>query len=194
MNSCRVKRLLRVQKPIREISMTMYCRASSLLPGTTGSGALRQARQPFICCFTRPSIRGQHIIECGDILGSNRLHDLFDHAGNRGKRHVALEEGLYRHFIRGIEYCGRAPPDFQSLVCKPEAREALEVGLLEIKPAYFKHVQGSYPGFDPLRKSQGVSDGRAHVRISELGQYRAIHIFNHGMNNALGMNDDLDLL
>ena len=41
---------------------------------------------------------------------------------------------------------------------------------------------------------QGVSNGGAHVRISQLSQHRAIAVFNHGVNNTLGMDDDIDFV
>ena len=45
---------------------------------------------------------------------------------------------------------------------------------------------------DPFRKAERMRDRNPHVRIAELGDNRAVGIFDHGMNNALGMDDDFD--
>ena len=39
-----------------------------------------------------------------------------------------------------------------------------------------------------------MRDRRAHVRIAQLRQYGAIHVVHHGMDDALRMDDHLDLM
>ena len=39
-----------------------------------------------------------------------------------------------------------------------------------------------------------MSDRGAHIRVTELREYRTIYILDHGMDDALGMDHDLNFL
>ena len=47
---------------------------------------------------------------------------------------------------------------------------------------------------DALRPCQRLRDRRAHVGIAELREHRAVDVFDQRVDDALGMDDDLDLL
>src|SRR5687767_1505050 len=97
---------------------------------------LCQARQPLMCGLTGLAVSCEDIIKGDDVLRADRLHDFLNHGWNRGKWHSIFKKGLYRYFVRCVQYCRRTTAGRQCLVCKAEAGETHKIGSLKIQPRY----------------------------------------------------------
>ncbi len=66
----------------------------------------------------------------------------------------------------------------------------MAVGFLEVEPAGRGKRQALDRGLDPLRPGQRMGDGHAHVGRPELGQDRAVDIFDETVDQTLRMDQD----
>ncbi|MNM84848.1 hypothetical protein D3C81_969500 [compost metagenome] len=55
-------------------------------------------------------------------------------------------------------------------------------------------VERAHPGVDPLRVRHAIGNGRAHVGVAKLGEHRAVGVRHHRMDDALRVDQHLDLL
>ena len=80
-------------------------------------------------------ISGKHLRNGGGVGLRGRRKHFFNCTRDAGKRYTAVEEGLDGHLVRGIQGDAVRPTFFRRFIGQPQAREALEVGLLEIQMA-----------------------------------------------------------
>ena len=104
----------------------------------------------------------------------------------------ALQESLDGHLVGGIESDAVGSAFFCGLEGQAQAREALEVGLLEVQVAERGHVEGQR-GSRALRVGERIQDGQAHVCDGDLRQDRPVHVLHQRMNRGLRMDCNADL-
>ena len=128
------------------------------------------------------------------LADRDAIHAVSDHVGDGGESNAFLQERRHRDLVGGVEYGrhGASGPD--RVVSPLQARKALEIGGLEIKPFDREQIQRFGARIESVRPGHGVSDRNAHVRVAHLSQHSSIHVVDHRMNHALRMDDHLDPL
>ena len=89
---------------------------------------------------------------------------------------------------------GLVPPSRRARYPSRSAGKRAKSGAAKFESADAEQIERVHACLDPLRIGQCVRDRRAHVGVAELGDDRAVRVFDHRMHHALRMNHDLDLL
>ena len=135
----------------------------------------------------------EDFIQGGIFNKAAGLHAVKDHLGNLREGDSALQELLHGIFVCCVKGCGNisAFPDRIEGVAK--GRECLHVGTLEGDPAKGIEVKSFSRHGAALRIVEGILDRQAHVRDTQLGDDTAVLIFHRRVDDALGVDQDLDL-
>ncbi len=64
---------------------------------------------------------------------------------------------------------------------------------MKVSPPFLEEIQPREAQGKPLGEGEGIGDRYPHVRNPHLGDDGAIHVFHHGMDDALRVNLDSDL-
>ena len=104
-----------------------------------------------------------------------------------------MQEGLYGELIGCIKGGRKVAALSNGLICKAKRREGFHIRLFEGHLSELIEVHLFSTHGSALRIIESVLDRETHVRNAELGDNGAILIFHHGVNDALGMHEHLDL-
>ena len=107
------------------------------------------------------------------------------------KPQTAIEECLHRDLVRGVENHRCGPSGAGRLEAQPQARESLQVGSLEVEPGRVHQIERRNPRGDPIGPCERMGDRCPHVRVSELRKHGAVLELDHGVDDALRMDDHL---
>ena len=99
-----------------------------------------------------------------------------------------------RDVVGGDERSGGARSGTPGRARHGEGREARLVGRLEGHESLLTHVQARRRARPAPGMVEGVLDGDAHVGEPELGLLRAVHELDERVDEALGVDDDVDVL
>ena len=135
----------------------------------------------------------QDISQRSDRAGIEALQHFVNDRANPRKVQALLEKRLHRHLVGRVENGRRGAPGARGGPREPEARKARVIRRLEIQTPNLRQIERLYTGSDPLRPRQRMRDGRAHVGRAELGEERAVRVFDQRMHQALRMDHDVDL-
>ena len=105
-----------------------------------------------------------------------------------------MQEGVDRHLVGGVQHAAGSPAGVQRLVGQAEGRELVRVRVFKGQLGKGGEVREGNAAVHPLRVGHRVEDGHPHVRHAQLGQDGPVLKAHHGMDDALGMDDHLDLL
>ena len=70
----------------------------------------------------------------------------------------------------------------------------VRIGPAEGQLPHLRQIQSAPGGLQAFRPAQAIEDRQFHVRPAKLGQHGGIRQFDHRMDDALGMNHDLDMV
>ena len=74
------------------------------------------------------------------------------------------------------------------------ARKALDVRGMEFEFMDLSEIKRRVDGGSAIWEEEGILDGESHERRGELREDGAIDELDHGVNDALRVNDDLNLI
>ena len=111
-----------------------------------------------------------------------------------GKRERALQEALHRHLVRADERGGRPRPGAPGRARDGQRREPGLVRGAEVHPGVGQQVEPRRGPGDAPGPGQGVLDGDAHVRESELSLEGAVDELDERVDEALWMDEHVDPL
>ena len=141
---------------------------------------------------TRGGIGGDDGVEGivrGRLVG---VHDAGDGLPDLREGDAAVEEGGDGDFISGVEDGGERAAFGAGADGEVEGWEDVAAGGFEVEFSEGGEVEGSEGIGDAVRVGDGVVDGEAHVGAAELGEDRAVGEFDHGVDDALRVDDDID--
>ena len=143
---------------------------------------------------TRPGIGVQHILQATlPARADDRARTRSITAGISRKDSRRSQKCADSDFIRGVQHGGSGTARFGRGASQPQARKPLEIRRFEVQPRRAQDVERFYTGGEPLRPAERMGDRRAHVRVAQLRQHRAVHVFHQRMHDALRMHDHFDL-
>jgi len=116
----------------------------------------------------------------------------FNERGNGAERNAAAQKMLDGNFIGGIQHRRSRPAGLQRAKGQRKTAEFLHIRGKKCHPGQRGEIQTRKCRSGTFGICQRILDGQLHVRYAQLGLHRAIHKFDHGMDDGLGMNDDLD--
>jgi len=134
----------------------------------------------------------ENLFEAGVLNGDVEVHDAGDDVGDPGEPEFTATEPVDGDLIGGVEDGGEGAAHGAGMACEIECGETGGVGLFELEGANPREIGGDAVVGGTSRIREGVLDGEAHIRGGELGEDGAIDEFDHRMDDALGVDDDLD--
>ena len=126
-----------------------------------------------------------------DLMGG---HDALDGVPDAGEAELAIEEGLDGDFVGGIEHGGEGAADGAGVAGEVDGGEVIDARGLEVEGGELGEVERPQIVRDAVGPGDGVLDGEAHVTVAELGDDAVVSEFDHAVDDALRMDDDLDLV
>src|SRR5471032_2205679 len=135
-----------------------------------------QQSSELACQATRFGIGGEHFIERRCAAVRQHVQHALDHFPDRHETDTASQERLDRNLVGRVERraCGAA--GFQRLQREREARETIQVGLLEAKRCNLREIKLRDPGIHALRKRKRIGDRRAHVGVAQLREHGTVRV------------------
>ena len=121
-------------------------------------------------------------------------HDFLDRAPDLREFNFSGEKFFDGDFVGGIENRGEGSPFFSREAGKIQGGETDGIRGLKgegtdlFKTELAKSIRKS------IREGDGILDGETHVGVTELCQLGAIFEFDKGVDDALRMDNDIDLL
>ncbi len=127
-------------------------------------------------------------------MGHGLMHRqcFLDERGNGAERNPAAQKMLNGNLIGGIEHRRSRAAGLQSVKRQSQTAELLHVRFKKCHPGQCREIQTRECRNGTFGIGEGVLDWQLHVRDTQLGLHRAIHELDHGMDDGLRMNDDLD--
>ena len=122
------------------------------------------------------------------------VHGRLDHVVDGEIPDLFLQEHGNRQLIGRVEYRRQTSARRSCPVCQGKGREVHRIRILKGDVLKLSEVQPLSRKVSPLRIIEGVLDGQLHVRRSQLGNHSPVHILDHGVNHALGLNHHLYLV
>ncbi len=142
--------------------------------------------------LTGPGIGGEDAGQVGSLHDLMFVHDVGDETGDVEETDGALAEAFDGDFVGCVEDGWQGSTDLAGAPCQAEGGETVGIGFLEGEGSDAGEVGGDAVGGGAFGISEGVLDGQAHVGRGHLGEDGAVDEFDHGMDDALGVDDDLD--
>ena len=105
-----------------------------------------------------------------------------------------IEEGGNGDFIGGVQGTRQRATFLHGFASQAEAGKTARGGFLEVEAAEFGPIELDLLRGDAIGISERVLDGHAHIGRGELSEDGTIDKFNEGVDDRLGMNDDVDLV
>ena len=121
-------------------------------------------------------------------------HGGFNDGWNIQEGDHAIEERLHRNFIGRVQHRRHCTPSPSCLKGQAQTRKALWIGRIELQRLHFEQVKRWQGIGQAFWIGQGIGNRDTHVGDPQLRQHRAVMEFDHGMDDTLGMHDDLHLL
>ena len=121
------------------------------------------------------------------------VHHALNDLPDSGKSNAVFEKGLDGHLVGGIEDGWQGTSSLSSATRKVERRKIRATRCFEIKPPKRCEIEWTQAVLDALGPSNGILDGKAHIRVAELREQRAVHKFHHGVHDALRVDDHVHL-
>lgn len=122
------------------------------------------------------------------------VHDGFHQLPDAGEAEIAADKGVHRHFIGGIVHGGHRAAAFSGPARQVQGGEGVRPRGLENQLADLREIELFQGIGNAVGPGDGVLDGEAHVRTAHLGQNGAVHVFHHGMHDALRVHDHVHLV
>mmetsp|Transcript_2784 Transcript_2784/g.5029 ORF Transcript_2784/g.5029 Transcript_2784/m.5029 type:complete len:259 (+) Transcript_2784:74-850(+) len=147
----------------------------------------------------RPGVAIQDVLQF-HVLHLQPVLPMFVHGPLDEARYVqesqpdVLPEHFVRRLVRRVQYGRHGTPDFTRVVREADARVLLVIGPGERERRQFGQVQRPVRHPETVRPRHGVHDGQAHVGPSQLGQARRVLRLDHGVDDRLGVDDDVDVV
>ncbi len=105
---------------------------------------------------------------------------------------AALDESADGNFVGGVEDGGKGAADFAGAAGETQGGETNFIRLFEGELAELGEAGLDALAWLAFGIGQGVLNRQAHVRRGKLGEHGAIDKFDHGMNDALRVDNDAD--
>ena len=118
---------------------------------------------------------------------------VFDGLWNLKEADLSIYEGLDCDFVCSVESGGGTPASFEGFAGKAQAGKTFLVRWMEVKLERLGEVESLKDAFFPDRVKKGILNGEGHIGGGELREYGSIHVFNHGMDDTLWVDDNIDL-
>ena len=103
----------------------------------------------------------------------------------RGNRCRLSRKAATAISLAALRIAGLAPPAAERRAGKAERREALEVGRLEVERADRDEIEPLARRLHPLGPGERIGDRHAHVGRAELGEHRAVDIFDQASGSPI---------
>ncbi len=140
------------------------------------------------------TIGSQNILERADDPAATLCDHGFNDCCDLEKVQSAVQERLHGNLVGGIQHGRRQSTSPCRRLRQRETTKLVEVRRAEVEARRSDEIQEFYTGGDSIGPRQGVGDRGPHVGRSQLRKHGAIEVFDSGMHDALGMDDNLDLL
>ena len=135
----------------------------------------------------------ENLVECGIFDEAAVFHTVPEHFEDFREGNLFLEELLHRIFIRRVEGSGNISAFSDCLIGEAQGGEGLHIRLFESDLPQRIEIQFFTGHGAALRVVEGVLDGKAHIRNPQLRDDPAVLVLHHGVDDALGMDQDLYL-
>ncbi len=123
-----------------------------------------------------------------------RGHDALDGLPDAGEGDLAIEEGIDGDFVGGVEDGGKRAADGAGVAGEVEGREIIHAGGFEVQGADLGEIERLQIVRDAVGPGDSVLNREAHVAVAELGDDAVVGELDHAVDDALRMDDDLDLV
>lgn len=121
-------------------------------------------------------------------------HDAGINIGNLEESDRPFEEGIGGFFVSGVEGARHCSTGSGGLVGEFEADEGVTVGLFEREVGGFDRVPGVEFVGGSFGKEQRILNGESHIGPAQLGKNACIFELNQTVDDALGVDNDIDLI
>ena len=142
----------------------------------------------------RPLVFLEELLECRLDDAFALHHRLFDDVVDVEEVDGILEEGADGDFVGRIEDARHRAAHLAGLVGKAQTLEGIGVRLLESQVLELPEVESLKSRTLARRVRQGVLDRQLHVGAAELRDDGAVAELDHRVDDALRVDDDLDLV
>ena len=142
----------------------------------------------------RPSVFLEELLERRLEDARALHHRRFDDVVDVEEVDGALEEGADGDLIGRVEDAGHRAAHLAGLIGEAQSLERVGVRLLEGQVLELPEVEALEVGRLARRIRQGVLDWQLHVRAAELRDDGAVAELDHRVDDALRVDDDLDLV
>src|SRR5690606_17069567 len=155
------------------------------------------------CCRSLQAGSGQAPsfgVQCEELLQVSQgllgglLQNLLGNRSDPRKTYTTGKKGLHRHFVRRVQHGRTGSPGTQGSPGETESRKALLIRWLEGELPQARQIQSLDRRSHAPWPGQTVGERGAHIRNPQLRQNRSVAVADHGVNDRLGMYEDLDLL
>ena len=119
------------------------------------------------------------------------VHDLADDVPDLSESETAVHEGFDGDFVGCVHDGRHGSAEFPRPAGECQRRESVFSWCFENEAAKLAEIQRSEGIGDSIRPGDGILDRETHIGFAHLGDDGAIDVFYHGVNDALGMDDDV---
>jgi len=105
-----------------------------------------------------------------------------------------INKCLNGNFVCSIKCCRSGSTGIQCVFGQSEAGKTFFVGGAEVELMGLRKVEGGKDAGVPPGMKYGVLESKSHLRRGKLCEDGAVFEFHHGVDDALWMDDDLNLV
>lgn len=142
----------------------------------------------------RPAVGLEDRIEVGIGIKHVGLHHRLNALPNLVESAAPLQKAIHGNFICRVKDGGQGAARFTGPAREVYGWEIGGSGSLKLELREFRKIERWQPIWNAVRPGDGVLNGEAHVCGGQLGEDGAVREFDHGVDDALRVDDDIHAL